>query len=96
MKVEIAPAALEEVAEAAAWYEERQQGLGAELVEAVDHGIEQISLHPGAWHPLGRNLRRYRLSRFPYGIIYCLRGDMAIVIAFAHHSRRPRYWRSRL
>lgn len=96
MKVEIAPAALDEVREAADWYEERQAGLGAALVDAFEHGLRQIADHPQAWHALGSRLRRYRLDRFPYGIIYHLLDDTARVVAFAHHRRRPRYWRSRL
>jgi plasmid stabilization system protein ParE len=96
VKVEIAPAALDEVAEAADWYESRQVGLGRTLVDAFEHGVQQIADHPLAWHPLGHTLRRYRLDRFPYGIIYHVLGETVRVVAFAHHSRRPRYWRSRL
>jgi hypothetical protein len=31
-------------------------------------------------------------ARFPYSIIYYVRGDELRVIALAHHRRRPEYW----
>lgn len=39
--------------------------------------------------------RRFPLRRFPYSIIYQLKPDEIRVIALAHQSRRPGYWRGR-
>ena len=41
-------------------------------------------------------VRRFRLTRFPYGIIYQVSADTISVLAFAHHRRHPLYWRDRL
>ncbi len=32
---------------------------------------------------------------FPYKVIYVIEGDMAVVVAFAHSSRKPGYWQDR-
>jgi mRNA-degrading endonuclease RelE of RelBE toxin-antitoxin system len=41
-------------------------------------------------------VRRCRLRRFPYGLIYAIdRGDI-LIVAVAHAHRRPDYWRDRM
>jgi plasmid stabilization system protein ParE len=96
MKVRILPAAEAEIEEAAEWYEAARRGLAAEFVREVDAGLQRVAESPNAWHPLSQRLRRYRLHRFPYGIIYQVRKNEILVIAVAHLHRRPEYWRNRL
>lgn len=43
-----------------------------------------------------RNVRKFLLARFPYAMYYVPRGDEMLVLAVAHGSRRPGYWRHRL
>jgi len=38
----------------------------------------------------------HRLKRFPYGVIYAVKGDHILVIALAHLHRKPAYWSARL
>ncbi|MCI1746887.1 MAG: type II toxin-antitoxin system RelE/ParE family toxin [Acidipropionibacterium sp.] len=95
------PAARAELVDAIGWYEERQSGLGerlnAELMEHVAFAREW----PDA-APFYRNRQRHLLLRrrsvegFPYGIVYLVRDNEVIVVAYAHEKRRPGYWRSRL
>jgi hypothetical protein len=40
--------------------------------------------------------RRVLLRRFPFSVVYAADSDVALVIAVAHHSRRPGYWCKRL
>jgi hypothetical protein len=35
------------------------------------------------------------MRRFPFSIVYSVGGDNLRVLAVAHQSRRPRYWRGR-
>lgn len=42
------------------------------------------------------DVRRFAVTDFPYYIIYRRRGDVFEIIAFAHTSRRPGYWKKRL
>jgi hypothetical protein len=34
--------------------------------------------------------------RYPFSLVYILRGDDVEIVAVAHGRRRPGYWRSRL
>jgi hypothetical protein len=36
------------------------------------------------------------LKRFPYGIVYQIRGDEISIVAVAHLHRQPGYWSERL
>lgn len=43
---------------------------------------------------MAEGIRRYRLGRFSYGILYANEGSEILVLAFAHLHRRPRDWRN--
>ena len=48
-----------------------------------------------AWHPLTPHIRRCRLRRFPYSVVYTQDGNDLLVLAIAHQHRKPDYWRNR-
>jgi len=96
MKMRLHEAAKTEPEEAVAWYEAVRPGLGTELLDAFDAGLSKIAGFPRAWRPLSRNTRAYRLDRFPYNIVYRVRDGAILIVAVAHHKRRPDYWRDRL
>jgi toxin ParE2 len=96
MTLRIEAAAQQELEEAAEWYAAIRPALAAEFLAEFDHGIRMIVQAPNAWHPVDPNLRRYRLDRFPYGIIYHPGATEIVVIAIGHLHRHPDYWRGRL
>jgi plasmid stabilization system protein ParE len=98
--VRLLPAAEEELIGAAQWYESRAAGLGERfLAEAIDAFVA-IEKHPErfaiARTSAGNSIRRKLLDHFPYAIVYQLGEDECLVVAVAHASRRPGYWRQRL
>lgn len=99
--VRILDEAAEEAAEAAAWYEAERLGLGNEFFEAVDTAIDLIEEDVLPLLPMSdeagiQGAKRIILKRFPYDIVTVERQNEAIVVAIAHHSRKPGYWRDRL
>jgi len=85
-----------ELDDAISYYNGQERGLGdAFLLEAMA-AIDRIQRYPDAWHPLGASLRRCRLRRFPYGLIYSAPEDEILIVAVAHSHRRPSYWRGRV
>ena len=90
----------DELAEAALWYEANQPGLGVTFLDLVDTAIDRLraGLLPSSPVPgvkKAKNARRVLLRRFPYSIVFYERQDEIVIVAFAHSSRRPGYWRSR-
>ena len=96
MKVRFLKLAQSEVDGAFTWYESQSQGLGTQFLDDFDHAVRRITAFPLANANLAEGLRRYLLSRFPYGIIYGTDGDAVIVVAVGHLHREPRYWIDRL
>jgi len=89
------PEADAEVAEAAKFYEARSSELGCAILDEVERSLGQITISPEASQKIGRRARRKPLWRFPYSLIYAVYPDRIRVVAFAHHKRRPFYWRRR-
>ena len=99
-RVRILEEAADEAIEAAAWYEEQRPGLGIEFAQAfhaaldlLEAEIVPLTTFPGS---AGREgAKRLILSRFPYDVVVREHRDVLNVVAVAHHSRRPGYWRDR-
>jgi toxin ParE2 len=81
---------------AVAHYEAQWSGLGTEFVLDVRAGLTRIEEFPKAWHFLSRRIRRYRLNRFPYGLLYAELESEIVVVAVMHMHRKPDYWERRL
>ncbi len=97
MTVILRDEAAAELEEAFEHYQRIKGELAADLVTEFRRGIDQILEHPNGWQPLDEKYRRYRLHRFPFGIVYrpYFPADIIVVVAFMHLSRRPNFWRGR-
>jgi len=99
-RVEFRPEVEQDMAEAAAWYESRQPGLGAEFVEEVIRVWDALAENPFLncrRHPT-KNIRWRYPDRFPYRVIYeaVETGRTVIVAAVLHAARDDRHWRRRI
>ena len=84
-----------ELDDAIVYYEAQLAGLGVEFAAEIRAGLARIEEFPDAWQLLGRRVRRYRMNRFPYGIVYTIHGDDIFVVAVMHLHRKPDYWQTR-
>ena len=91
-------AADEELIDEIVRYELRREGLGTEFLNTVREALRLITENPGAWQASEheRDVRRFVMDRFPFTIVYTELADEILVIAIAHASREPGYWRTRL
>ncbi len=55
----------------------------------------QLLEHPEIGARIHHEIRRYPLHDYPFNIIYRLTPEAIIIVALAHHSRRPGYWAGR-
>ncbi len=99
-KIRVLEAAANEAAEAAAWYERERPGLGVKFQQAVDAALDLLEqdvvpLMPVSGASGERGAKRLIFKRFPYDVIVRKHASEILVIAVAHHSRHPGYWRSR-
>ena len=97
---EILRVAAAEMAEGAAWYDDRVTGLGDRFLSEAQDAFERIDETPLTGSPwvhrrVPEGVRRMFLRSFPYSAIYVLEPRL-VVVAVAHARRRPGYWRARL
>jgi plasmid stabilization system protein ParE len=90
-----------EAAAAACWYDDQRPGLGDEFFIELQNVFERIIAMPRSQSPLEQysgphEVRRCRLDRFPYVVIFRYRSDEVLVVAVSHARRRPFYWLERL
>lgn len=94
--VVVRPSAAKDIAEARAWYEAKQAGLGASFLDAVEAALKSIIAGPQRYPALVRDARRILTRRFPYSVYFRVRNDEIRVIAVLHQHRDPRLLKSRL
>jgi plasmid stabilization system protein ParE len=82
---------------AQAWYEARRQGLGARFLDEVEAMLTRIAAGPQRFQRWMDDARYQRavLSRFPYVVMFIAdRPSRTVtVVAVAHTSREPGYWK---
>jgi len=84
-----------EILNALEYYREISEDLSHDLLEKLQDAIAVISHHPHFYPVIRGAFRKINLSRFPFKIIFKLRGDEIFIIAFMHHKQRPTYWSKR-
>ncbi len=93
MDVEYTAEARLDVLNALDYYEEQQKALAVDFYNELIATEEAIRDMPDFWHLVGKKYRRKHLKRYPYSIVYLTRPDQILIVAVAHSSRKPNYWR---
>ena len=96
MKYEFHPEAELELYEAALRYESEVTGLGVRFGDEVERIVSLLLEHPQMGARIDENLRHFVLMKFPFSVVYAVADDLVYVVAIAHGSREPEYWRLRV
>ena len=79
------------------WYLKRNPDAALRFDSEVCRALEQIAHAPERWTAGPFNTHRFLLRQFPYMLIYRKRTSREIqVLALAHTSRNPGYWKNRI
>jgi len=89
-------AARSEFDEAFDYYEARRSGLGEEFAAAVQEVFDRLSVQLLVHQKVLADVRKRRVKRFPYSILYRAHTDRVEVIAVFHSSRDPVIWQARI
>lgn len=96
MNYEFHPEAERELYEAALRYESDVPELGRRLGDEVERVIQLLLEHPEMGSRLDNDLRHFVLRKFPFSVVYAVTTDLVYIVAVAHGSREPEYWRPRV
>lgn len=89
----ITPQARQDIIEAVSFHDARREGLGDELYEAIRDTVNSIRTQPEAYGHEEGDIRMKLVRRFSYVIYYRVLNDRIDVLAVAHTSRVPDYWK---
>jgi len=93
----IEPGARTELFAAADFYEGCCPGLGRVFTDSIEKAFADIRARPLSFPAYkATGVRRCLAHRFPYLIFYLVRREDVWVVAVAHASREPDYWKNRL
>jgi plasmid stabilization system protein ParE len=95
VEIRLRPEVEADLADAAAWYEDRWRGLGLRFLDEVELALAAISEMPLMFAVVHRETRRTLVRRFPFGIYYQVDDEGVVVIAVMHASRDPSNWKTR-
>lgn len=85
-----------EIDEAVAYFDQQLQGLGDRFQREIERTVAVITQHPDIGSPVTRRIRKFRVRKFKYNVVYVADRDELVIIAVAHYKKRPRYWRRRI
>lgn len=77
-------------------YSESETGLGLKFVLSVEQALAIAVQFPLAGSPGPAATRRVTVRGFPFSVFYLDETEGIVVVAVAHHARRPEYWAGRL
>ena len=91
----------EELDAAATYLERERPGYAALFLDAYEEKLRQLARFPASGPaiqnpPGGYPLRAFLIGKFPYWIIAGPIDGVMTVVAVAHTSREPGYWRGRI
>lgn len=96
MPVRYHEAAEDELLNEIGYLELRTKGLGRRFFAEVRRVESLIAQFPESAQELRPGVRKRILRKFRYSLIYSIEKDSLLILAVAHHSRRPGYWVSRV
>ena len=90
--------ALNDIDEAASWYEKQQKDLGVEFLLKFEEAVEFLQKNPKIFAIVFSHFRRMLLNKFPYAIYYSVneKKKEVEVVAVFHTSRSSEIWKKRL
>ena len=97
--VRLHPDARAELQDSVSFYRERGgERLATQFKQRAAEGFSAIAENPDRYRPDPEltGAHKLRLKQFPFSLIYIDRPEYIWIVAVAHGSRSPGYWKGRL
>ena len=78
------------------YYEEQQTNLGERFEKEIHSTLNRIQKFPNMYVKIRKDVRKCVVNKFPFNLLYSVEEDHILIIAIAHHHRKPDYWVERL
>jgi toxin ParE1/3/4 len=96
MKVKLHLEARADFKEGKAFYRHRSPLAAVAFAREIDAAFSRIVEFPYRYPAGEHRTHEFVLPwRFPYTVVYRILEDLIVIVAVAHHSKEPDYWRHR-
>lgn len=89
-------AAADELLNEVGYLELQAPGLGRRFFAEVSRAEGLIAEFPEAAVEIRPSVRKRGLRKFRFSLLYSIEKQGVLILALAHHSRRPGYWAGRV
>jgi plasmid stabilization system protein ParE len=91
-EVIIASPAERDYAESIAWYVERSVRAAERFEAEFERALDAIARDPDRFPKCDDRHSYCSMRRYPFRVIFRRSGDVLVIMAVAHNSRRPEFW----
>jgi toxin ParE1/3/4 len=85
------PEAIQEIEIAHEWYEHQKMNLGQAFIEELELSLAKIEKYPHQYGFANKWVRKVKLNKFPFNIIFEVEEDKIYVYSVLHTSKKPRF-----
>jgi plasmid stabilization system protein ParE len=93
---ELHPDATQELIDSAQFLNETSSELASRFLDDFFKVVERIGEYPESGFRISGRVRGARVSDFHYDIVYRIERTRIYIVAVAHQSRKPGYWKDRI
>ena len=87
LRLDFHPLVRHDLAEACAWYERQERGVGLRLEAEAKDLFRRLSDEALLYAVRFSDVRRVNLRKFPYGVFYLVVGDTVVVLGVLHGAQ---------
>jgi hypothetical protein len=62
----------------------------------LSNKIKSIKNSPQLYSKIKGNIRKCKLNKYPFNIIFVEKENIILILAIAHFKRKPYYWKKRI
>lgn len=95
IKPRFLPEAEAEFLREVAYYSAAGTGVGIKFQLAVESAVRLAVANPDGGAPAQHNTRRRLVKGFPFSLVYRPSDIEILIVALAHHRKKPGYWLGR-
>ena len=88
--------AKQDLAESRDWYEAEVDGLGYDLVDEVRKAVNRVESNAEQFAIEHRDARICPVKRFPFLVVFRIKGQQVEILALMHGHRDPKAWMKRI
>jgi len=87
--------AIDDLKNALEYYKDISHGLLGRFKAEFEIRLHVISQSPKIFQKTRKNIRKCKMNKFPFHIIFQEYDEFILILAIAHFKRNPGYWKKR-